>query len=103
MLMNLEGEIRVTSSITISQEKYIDHILHKENVERTNPVATPLDNTIIEKNPDESDRDHSNPFAKLLGKLQYLANTTQPDISFAINRLESYTANPSLTHYRLLK
>ena len=31
------------------------------------------------------------------------ANATRPDISYAINRLASYTANPSLEHYRSLK
>ena len=72
-------------------------------MEHANPVATPLDNTIIVPNPDESDGDRSNPFTKLLGELQYLADATRPDISYAVNRLGLYMANPSLTHYRLLK
>ena len=35
----------------------------------------------------------------LIGKLQYLATVTRPDIAFAMNRLAAYTTNPSLTHY----
>ena len=38
-----------------------------------------------------------------MGELQYLANATRPDISYAVNRLASYTANPSLEHYGSLK
>jgi hypothetical protein len=49
------------------------------------------------------DGNRSNPFARLLGKLQYLANTLHPDILFAVNQLASYTANPSMQHYGMLK
>jgi hypothetical protein len=48
-------------------------------------------------------RNRSNSFAKLLGELQFLANSTRPDIAFAVNRLASYTANPSLQHFAALK
>jgi hypothetical protein len=90
--------------IAISQKQYIESILCKENMEKANPVATPLDlNVPIEPNPDESDGDCSNPFARLLGKLQYLANATRLDIAFAVNRLASYTANPSTLHYSMRK
>ena len=98
-------EIRRGSDfLSISQQCYIEAILRKENMERANPVATPLDANIpIEPNPEESDGNRSNPFAHLLGELQYLANATRPDIAFAVNRLASYTANPSMKHYDMLK
>jgi hypothetical protein len=38
-----------------------------------------------------------------LGELQYLANTTRPDIAYAVNRLAAYTANPSIQHTSALK
>ena len=73
-------------------------------MERANPVATPLDpNVPIEPNPVLCIEDRSNPFARLLGELQFLANMTCPDISFAVNRLTCYTANPSTQHYGMLK
>jgi hypothetical protein len=34
---------------------------------------------------------------------QYVANATRPDISFAVNRLATYTANPSTEHYSMIK
>ena len=67
-------------------------------------VATPLDSNIkFEPNPDGNEGNHSNSFAHLLGELQFLTNCTRPDIAFAINRLVSYTANPSLQHTTAVK
>lgn len=39
----------------------------------------------------------------MLGELQYIANIMQPDISYAVNRLALYTANPSLQHWTEIK
>src|SRR6267143_4415762 len=70
----------------------------------TNPVETPLDHNVqIEPNPDGNQGSCSNSYACLLGKLQWVANVTQPDIAYAINKLATYTANPSLQHVGILK
>ena len=91
-------------SITISQSKYIESILKKEGLERCNPVAMPLDpGNPLEPNPEGNVGDRSNSFARLLGELQFIANATRPDIAYAVNRLASYTANPSLQHVGALK
>ena len=69
-----------------------------------NTVSTPLDpNITLVLNPEGNDGDWSNLFASLLGELQYIANTTRLDITYAVNRLASYTANPSLQHHTTLK
>jgi hypothetical protein len=95
---------RTADTVSITQKQYIDTILRKEGMERANPVATPIDPRRPPlPNPDPGDNDRSNPYAQLLGELQYLANTTRPDIAFTINRLASYTANPSMQHYTILK
>jgi len=60
-------------------------------------------NVTIEPNPKGNIGDHSNSFARLLGELQYIMNATHPDISYIVNRLTSYTANPSLQHTTALK
>jgi hypothetical protein len=67
-------------------------------------VSMPLDpNVPLEPNPEESEGNRSNTFARVLGELQFLANATRPDIIFAVNRLGSFTANPSLQHITTLK
>jgi hypothetical protein len=92
------------NSISISQKQYIEYILRKEGMEFANPVATPLDHAVkIAPNKIQSDSNCSNPFACLLCKLQYVVNATRLDISFAVNRLVLYTANPSQDHYVMLK
>src|SRR5882762_8566320 len=91
-------------SLRISQQKYIENLLRKEKMAEANPVGMPLDpNVKIGPNLIHNELNRSNSYAKLLVELQYLANTTRPDISYAINKLGSYTANPSLEHYGSLK
>jgi hypothetical protein len=91
-------------SLTISQKVYIESILKREGLSEINSVSTPLDPNIkLVPNPDGNKGNRSNSFARLLGELQFLANSTWPDISFAVNRLATYTANPSLQHVTALK
>jgi hypothetical protein len=91
-------------SISISSHRYIDSILAREGLDRCSAVSTPLDlNVTIVPNPKGNTGDHSNSYASLLGELQYIANATRPDISYVVNRLASYTANPSLQHTTALK
>ena len=90
--------------ISISSSSYIKSILEKELLERCNPVSMPLDpNVPLELNPEGNEGNRSNSYARLLGELQYIVSTTQPDITYAVNRLTSYTANPSLQHTTALK
>jgi Reverse transcriptase (RNA-dependent DNA polymerase) len=95
---------RTDKTITISQEKYIENVLRKEGMLDANPVGMPMDpNLKLEPNPDDNEPNRSNSFAKLLGSLQYIANSTRPDISYAVNRLAAYTANPGLQHHGAIK
>jgi hypothetical protein len=92
------------TSITISQKIYIESILEHEGLSEINSVATPMDlNLKLQLNPDGNKGNRSNSFARLLGELQYLANCTRPNISFTMNQLAAYTANPSLQHITALK
>jgi len=91
-------------SIVISQTKYIESILKKEGLKHANPVGMPLDpNSPLEPNPEGNEGNCSNSFARLLGELQFIANATRPDITYTVNRLASYTTNPSLQHIGVLK
>ena len=91
-------------SITISQTKYVESILQKAGMEQANTIRTPLDPKLpIEPNPEGNKGDKRNPFACLLGSLQYLAMVTHPDIAFAVNQLSAYMANPSLAHQIAVK
>ena len=95
---------RTPEYLRISQEKYIENLLRKENMAEANLVGMPLDPNIkIGPSPIHNEPNWSNSYAKLLGELQYVANNTRLDISYAVNKLASYSANPSLEHYGSLK
>ena len=90
--------------ISISSTSYIDAILARERMDGCNAVSTPLDpNVALVPNPEINEVNRSNDFARLLGELQYISNTTRPDITYSVNRLVLYTGNPSLQHYTALK
>ena len=99
--------IKITTNldlIAISSKQYIESILRKEGMDSSDSVSTPLDpNIALVLNPEGEDGSHSNSFARLLGELQYIANAMWPDIAYTVNRLASYTANPSLQHNIAIK
>ena len=99
--------IEITQSpgkICISQKQSIQKILERQGLADTSPVQMPLDlNVKIISNPDGNEGNRSNVFAQLLGELQYITNSTCPDITYVVNRLASYTANPSMQHQTALK
>lgn len=77
---------QTNNSITIAQKTYIKLILRQEGLEGLKGSATPMDPNIkLEPNPDGNAGNRSNSFARLLGKLQFLANSTRPDIAFIVN------------------
>src|SRR6266851_4034930 len=45
----------------------------------------------------------SNSYTRLIVELQFIANSTRPDIAYALSKLSSYTANPSMQHVTMLK
>ena len=91
-------------SIFIFQQKYIEEILHNERMMDANAITRPMDPHLkLVPNPEENEPNRSNTFAHLIGQLQFVMNSTQPDILYAVNRLAAYTANLSLQHYSALK
>ncbi len=73
-------------------------------MEKVNLVGTPLNPGVtLEPNLDRNVGDQSNSYARLIGELQFLTNAMQPDITFAISQLLSYTANPTMQHISALK
>jgi len=98
-------ELMITSdTISISSSSYINSILTKEGLDKSNAISTPLDpNITLVPNPKRTDGNRSNDYAYVLGELQYIANAMRPDITYAVNRLASYTSNPSIQHYTALK
>ena len=73
-------------------------------MDRANPVGMPLEhNAKFKPNLDGNIGNRSSSYARLMGELQFIANATRPDIAYAVSKLSSYTANPSMQHVTMLK
>ncbi len=91
-------------SIMILQWRYLKSILKKEGLDKANPVGMLLDpNVALEPNLDGNIGNRRNSYTQLIGELQFIANTTRPDITYAISKLSAYTANPTMQHVTALK
>jgi hypothetical protein len=91
-------------SVMISQKQYLESVLQKEGMDCANPVRMPLDsNVTLKPNPDGNVGNRSNLYVRLIGELQFIANTIRPDIAHAISKLSAYMANPTMQHMLVLK
>jgi hypothetical protein len=99
--------IEITQSpgqISISQKQSIEKILGHQGLAKASSIQMPLDPHIkIFTNPEGNEGNRSNVFVQLLGELQFIANAMRPDIAYAVNKLASYTTNPSMQHQSALK
>ena len=98
--------IQVTQSegqITINQEHYIDELVQKFNMPDCKGYNTPMEVGAKLVKATDSDTITSAPYASLIGSLLYVSNCTRPDITYAVNRLSSFNANPTNTHWKAAK
>lgn len=100
---------RENHKIFIDQEKYITGILAKFNMAECNPVSTPFDiNTKLNKgmspkNQKEMEEMENVPYQEAVGSLLYAAQSTRPDIAFAVNAVSRYNNNPGKAHWAAVK
>ncbi len=89
---------RSDNTVELAQTAYIDEIMSEADVPpshlRDNPL--PIDARIEEAQDDEPDADTTK-YATILGKLQYLASATRPDIAYTVARLAQFK-KPKRTH-----
>lgn len=104
--------LRVTRSngmVAIDQEHYIEELLKRFRMEESNPVATPLDvNQKLTKamkpaSAEEREKMSSIPFKELVGGLQFVAQCSRPDISYAVSVVSSFSSDPGSAHWTAAK
>lgn len=76
------------STVTLSQEKYIDKLLSKFNMTDCKTINTPIEVSLKTKR--EENCNSRNPYQELIGSLMYLVVLTRPDISFAVSFLSQF-------------
>jgi Reverse transcriptase (RNA-dependent DNA polymerase) len=100
---------RTCHTITLSQATYIDTILKRFKMEDSYTVSTPLDpNVTLDKSMSpQSDEERKKmkgiPYLAGVGSLMYASMATQPDITYATNKLSQFNADPGLPHWTALQ
>lgn len=90
---------RSTSGIFLNQGKYVLELLENTRFIRVKPSSTPLDPTMKLSSTKGVPLDDHSSYQKLIGRLTYLTNI-RPNISFYVQHLIQYVANPFVSHYK---
>ena len=87
-------------TLSIDQSHYIQRILDRFEMQTCWPTHTPFaSDKILVANPNkESDSLLTSRYQQLVGSLMYAMLGMRPDISFAVNRLAQFGANPTHDH-----
>lgn len=86
--------------IRLSQEKYIDQLLQKFNMNECKSAKTPLESKLdFSVESKKSDV----PYQQLIGCLMYLAVLTRPDIAFSVSYLSQFNNCFNDSHWKYAK
>jgi hypothetical protein len=99
------------NGILVHQSNYAERVLKRFNMDKANPLSTPMmGRTLnVEKDPfrpkedNEEDLGSEVPYLSAIGALMYLANCTRPDIAFAVNLLARFSSRPTKRHWKGIK
>ena len=105
--MNIERD-RKTKTMIINQKDYIKRILEKygfadSDVQSDIPMVTKKVANHEQKEKEQDSNTNAEPingpYREMEGSLLYLAGSTRPDISYAMNILSRYQTNPTEKEY----
>jgi hypothetical protein len=97
--------------ILVHQSTYVKKVLNLFNMDKTNPLRTPMIVRALEKDTNlfrpKQDREEvfraEYPYLSAIGALTYLSNNTEPNITFTINCLVRYSAALTIHHWSDIK
>jgi histone deacetylase 1/2 len=93
-----------SGGIILSQRKYALDLLHRAHMENCKAVSTPM--SVTDKLSRESGQalsaDDTLKYRSMVGGLQYLT-LTRPDLSFAVNKVCQFLAQPTNVHWEAVK
>lgn len=94
---------RPQGEVILSQSNYINLILKKFRMQECNPCRTPMEQNLKIEPCNNVNLMTKKPFRQLLGCLNFIANTTRPDISFSVNKLSQFQECPTEDMYNYAK
>jgi len=84
--------------IRIHQKQYIDQTLAKYGFENITPAHTPMTGKLTKQDNYIADPTFRQEYQSKVGSLNFAANQTRPDISFATGYVARYASNPNQSH-----
>ena len=91
-------------NVWIGQDRYLEEVLEKFGMQNAKSVATPMEqNAKPQQVTKDSELFDSKLYQSAIGSLMYLANVTQPDISYAVHTLAQYCNQPGTVHWSMVK
>jgi len=92
------------SSVTLSQQAYIDQLLVRFGMDSCNPVHLPLNPDIkLFKAQDGGDLAEVSRYQQIIGSLMYLVIGTRPDLTYTVSALSQFSSKPTTQHMGILK
>jgi hypothetical protein len=95
---------RKSSLLFLSQEKYIEKVLHRFNMHDAKSVTTPIAShfklSALQCPSSEDDIEYMSrvPYSSAVGSLMYAMVCSRPDLSYAMSLVSRYMANPGKEH-----
>jgi hypothetical protein len=93
----------VTKCIHMTQTGLIESVLQDLNLLNDSKMKDTPSLGILYPDRDGVPRQHSWNYRSVIGKLNYIAQNTRPDISFAVHQCAGYSSNPTALHKLAVK
>lgn len=98
---------RVNRTVTLTQDKYISHILSEYGMVDCNPVSTPMtpQTHLVPASEEELEafQKSGESYRRAVGLLIHLVQCTRPDLAFAISQLAQFLDCPGMNHWIAFK
>ena len=95
---------RKNGKLWLSQEKYVEKVLKRFNMDQAKPVSCPfqsqakLSKKMCPTSEEGKAKMSKVPYASAIGSLMYAMVCTRPDIAYAVGVASRYLANPGKEH-----
>ena len=102
--LGVEMERREDGKIVMTQQHLISRILEVCNVDEKamNERETPVGKPLLHKDLSGENRKQSWNYRSAVGMLNYLANSTRPELAMAVHQCARFNNNPMLSHERAI-
>ncbi|XP_048323873.2 retrovirus-related Pol polyprotein from transposon TNT 1-94 [Ziziphus jujuba] len=100
---------RKNRRLWLSQEKYVERVIKRFNMDKAKPVSIPLANhfklskRLCPSSKEEIEEMASVPYSSAVGSLMYAMVCTRPDIAHAVAVVSRFLSNPGKKHWEAVK